>query len=62
MSKPECIMEVDEGEWRCIVLHEGAWEEKLHVDINEKWIPGGVIIEEIRTCLVCGDQDISYPL
>ena len=61
-EKPACIQEVDEGEWMCIVLYHGAWEEKLDVEIRiGEFSDGTQFEEEIRTCLVCGDQDISYP-
>jgi len=61
-EKPACIQEVEEGEWMCIVLYAGAWDEKLDVDIRiGEFADGTQFEEEIRTCLVCGDQDISYP-
>lgn len=60
-KKPACIQEIEEGEWACIVLYAGAWDEKLDVDIREIEMDGYWLEEEIRTCLVCGDQDISYP-
>jgi len=58
--QPECIMQVDEHEWACIVMM-GEWPEKLDIQIEYKEFNGYVIEEEILTCLICGECEIQYP-
>ena len=61
--KPECRQQDEGGYWVCIVL-DGWWDQKLRVDVEEKFIESmdSWVIEETRICTVCGEYEISYPL
>lgn len=62
MSRPDCHQQDEKGWWFCIVM-AGYWDEKLRIDVEEKeLLVDEWLIEETRSCIICGESEISYPL
>ena len=58
---PECYVEANDGHFICYVM-EYSDEHHMHVEINHTWIGDYQVEEVIRTCNICGQTDVSYPV
>jgi len=54
---PECYIEANDNHYVCYVMEYEVEEE---IDYDERVIDD--IIEVIKTCRICGQRDVYYPL
>jgi len=58
---PECHIDENDNHFVCYVL---LYDDEQHQEIVHlyKSINGMEVEEVIKTCLICGEQDIYYPV
>ncbi len=54
---PACYVQANDNHWICYVMEYEVEEE---IDYDERVIND--IIEVIKTCRICGQRDVYYPL
>ena len=54
---PECYIQANDNHYVCYVMEYEVEEE---IDYDERVIDD--IIEVIKTCRICGQRDVYYPL
>ena len=54
---PECYIQANDNHYVCYVMEYEVEEE---IDYEERVIDD--IIEVIKTCRICGQRDVYYPL
>ena len=54
---PACYVQANDNHWICYVMEYEVEEE---IDYEERVIDD--IIEVIKTCRICGQRDVYYPL
>jgi len=54
---PECYVEANDNHWICYVME---YDDEGMIHVEERDIDG--IIEVVRTCRICGQCDVYYPL
>jgi hypothetical protein len=54
---PECYIQANDDHYVCYVMEYEVEEE---IDYDERVIDD--IIEVIKTCRICGQRDVYYPL
>lgn len=55
---PNCYVQVDEdGPLVCYIME---FDDEEHMDYEERYI--GNMVEVIKTCRICGQTDIYYPV
>ena len=54
---PDCHIDENDGYYICYVM---VYDDEEHQDIEEREVDG--IVEVKKTCRICGEQDIYYPI
>ena len=54
---PECHVQANDDYYVCYVME---YDDEEHMDIDERWI--GNLVEVIKTCRICGQCDVYYPV
>jgi hypothetical protein len=54
---PECYIQANDNHYVCYVMEYEVEEE---IDYEERYI--GNFVEVIKTCRICGQTDVYYPV
>jgi len=54
---PKCYVEANDNHFVCYVME---YDDQEHMDYEERYV--GNMVEVIKTCRICGQTDIYYPL
>ena len=54
---PDCYVEANDNHFVCYVME---YDDEEHMDYEERYI--GNMVEVIKTCRICGQTDIYYPV
>ena len=54
---PSCYVQANDDYYVCYVIE---YDDEENMDIDERWI--GNLVEVIKTCRICGQCDVYYPV
>ena len=54
---PECHVQANDEYYVCYVME---YDDEEHMDIDERYI--GNFVEVIKTCCICGQSEVYYPV
>jgi len=54
---PDCHIDENDGHFICYVM---VYDAEEHQDIDEREVDG--ILEVTKTCRICGERDVYYPV
>lgn len=54
---PDCYVQANDNHYVCYVME---YDDEEHMDIDERYV--GNMVEVIKTCRICGQTDIYYPV
>jgi len=54
---PSCYVQANDDYYVCYVME---YDDEENMDIDERWI--GNLVEVKKTCRICGQCDVYYPV
>ena len=54
---PDCYVEANDNHFVCYVME---YDDEEHMDYEERYV--GNMVEVIKTCRICGQTDVYYPV